>query len=144
MGITNRSYDVSEQVKVFNANNGAVATGATVILLNVPYPCILQDIRVSAIGLSGSPAWTFLVGRTVAAGFTMQAVAGALTVQAVGTSGPQRASLLASGSTLLNLDAGDHLAVVTATANTNTLSSCVDIVLKATQDIKSNYGVVAS
>ena len=144
MAITNRSLDVTEQKEVIQASYAAVATGATLLNAVVPYPCTLTDIRVAAIGLSGSPTYTFYVGREyIGAGFSAQAVTGALTAQAVGTSGIQRASLLAAGSTLLNLQAGDVVFAVSGAANTAVTGLAIALVAQATQEIKSYFNVIS-
>lgn len=145
MAINNRSLDVSEQKQNININVGAVATaGATYNIYTAPFPLTLTDIRVAAQGLSGSPAWSIQKGVFYpGAGLTLNAIIGSYTVVAYGTSGLQRCSLLAAGSTLLNMAAGDELFLVPSGANSAVADAVVSVVIQATQDIKSYFGVTA-
>jgi hypothetical protein len=65
----------------------------------------------------------------------------ALTVPALGTSGVAAASLAASGSTQLNLSAGQVIVVTTSGANTAADDLSVAVVVEKLQDIVSYYGV---
>lgn len=141
MAIVNRDLDVSEQKLVLNAAIGLATTGTSLPVAVVPYPGIIRNIQVAALGLSGSPSWTFQIHRFIpGTGFTAIACAGALTVANYGTSGIQGVSLVASGSTLLNVIANDVISIATATANTASLYSAVSVAIQATQDVKAVYG----
>jgi hypothetical protein len=142
MGVTNRDKDVSEQKENLFVNFGAVATGATLQLGIVPWPCELKAVRVAANGLSGSPTVDLRILRFVV-GAGMTSIAGGatqLTVQAVGTSGPQSMVLASAGSSLLQLQAGDVILAAHGAANTNVLGVSYSLVLQALQDIKSHFG----
>lgn len=144
MALVNRDKDVSEQQLEYQIAIQNITTGLTLIVGNVPYPCSVQDIRFEALGTSGSPTANFEVHRfIVGTGATqitglMQA---AITLQALGTSGPQRASLAVAGSTLLLLQANDVLVWKSGGANSAALSASATIVVKALQDIKSYFGL---
>ncbi len=67
-----------------------------------------------------------------------------LVLQNAGTSGAQGFSgLAAAGSTLLSLQAGDVLQIVTSVANGNATDLALNFVIKKVQDIVSYNGVVA-
>lgn len=143
MGVTNRSLDASEQRKVLGAAYGAVATGATLHACIVPFNSTLEGIRVAAEGLSGAPTYAMRIQRFIA-GAGITAIAGGattLTATAFGTSGLQSMVLAAAGSTLLNLLAGDIITLTSGGANTAATNLSVSVVVKATQDIKTQFGI---
>lgn len=141
MALVNRDKDISEKKEVINiVNNALLATGATVILANFAFPCEIRDIYVSALGLSGSPVHTYDVWKQ-GNGASAFSCTGALTLQAVGTSGPQRSSMLAAGGTAVQVNASDVLVLKTSGANTATLELAITIVVQALQDIRSHFGV---
>lgn len=143
MGITNRAKDSSEQREVFEAHYALTATGVTIPVCVVPFASTLDAVRVAAHGLSGSPTYQLAVNRFITgAGLTtMTAAATLLTATAFGTSGLQSVVLAASGSSFLNLMAGDVVFMASGAANTAVNSISVAVVLKALQDIKTNFGV---
>jgi hypothetical protein len=145
MPIVNRDVDVSQQKEVVHFAPGALATGVTRLVCNVPYPCTLQNIQAAAIGVSNAMQVTFNKLTFVAAGATVQNLGVSnLVLVNQGTSGPQGFSGLAvSGSTLLNLQAGDVLFVTTSVANGNATDLTLNFVLKKTQDIVSHDGTSA-
>ena len=143
MAITNRALDASEQRKLIEFGIGAVATGATLLVAQIPYASTLEAVKVSAQGLSGSPTydlrvWRFIVGTGVT---TIAGGATTLTGVAMGTSGAQSMVLAASGSTLLNLLPNDVITLTSGTANTAVTGLNVAVVIKAVQDIKISFGV---
>ena len=143
MGITNRSKDVSEQRDSIQTTLGLVATGATILVAQIPYNSTLDAVKVSAQGLSGSPTydlrvWRFIVGTGVT---TIAGGATTLTPLVMGTSGLQSMSLAASGSSFLNLMANDVITLTSGGANTAVTGLSVSVVIKAVQDIKSTFGV---
>ncbi len=142
MAVVNRDLDVSEQKCVLNAPlSGVVATGLTLGVAVIPYAATLRNIQVAAVGLSGAPTWTFFVYRFIAGtGYTAIACAGALTVANYGTSGIQGVSLVASGSSLLNMLANDVVGVSTTGANTAAGSAAVSVAIQALQDVKAVFG----
>lgn len=143
MAIVNRSLDPSEQRKVFEAAYGAVATGVTVFVCAVPFNSTLDGIRVAAAGLSGSPTYAMTVQRFITGAGLTAITGGATTLTAVafGTSGIQSMVMAASGSTLLNLLAGDVIALTSGAANTAVTNLSVSAVIKAVQDIKTSFGI---
>jgi hypothetical protein len=143
MAVTNRSLDVSEQRKTFVAGVGLVATGSTTHCFVMPSAGTLDGVRMAAAGISGSPVAQVAVLRFIAGtGFTsIGGVATTLALQTVGTSGIQSVALAASGSTLLNLVAGDVIAVGLTGANSAVATLTVAAVVKQTQDIKTQFGL---
>lgn len=142
MGLINRDKDVSEQRETTTMFCGPVANGLTLPLAIVPYSCELQAIRSAAIGLSGAPTAAFVIGREiVGSGYTnISGGATTLTHVAVGTSGIQSWVLAASGNSLVQLQAGDVLTVVSgggAGAAVGQLN--VTFVCKALTDIKNQF-----
>lgn len=145
MSIVNRTLDSSEQRKVIGQRYGAVATGSTVIVSVIPYPCVLEKAQIAAFGHSGAPSYTLYVNRFITgSGFTTFAVSGAQLPPAFGTSGVPSVgmSLLAAGSSLLNLLANDVVTATAGVANTNVLGLSIDLVVRPVQDIKLNFGLI--
>lgn len=146
MPISNRDLDVSEQKKTFSFAHGRVAapivTSSTLILGTVPFPAALKALSVCGHGLSNAPTAELRVQRFIAgSGNTLiSGIASSMIIPEWGTSGPLSASLVAAGSTLLQLLPGDNLILLTGTANTsaNTLSGA--FVLQALQDIRADLG----
>lgn len=142
MSIANRDLSPSQQKEQFTAKVGATATAATYILWVVPFPCELVAVKQAAAGLSGSPFHFIDVYRMAAAGLTtITGLHASLGVVALSTSGPQAFSLIAAGSTLLQLQTNDAIVLRTAVANTATTGTDVSLVVKKLQDIVTTYGV---
>lgn len=143
MAICNRDLDASQQIYTLQSSSaGVVATGAIVTLGLVPSPSVLLAAKASAVGLSGSPVALLRIRRFITgSGATVyNGGATSLTLVATGTSGPQSVVIAASGSTALNLQAGDQLEAVISGANTAADALVVTAVIKATQDIRSYFG----
>lgn len=153
MAIVNRDLDPSQQSIVVeqtvyggvavSASLGlftpGVATGRTYVIAEVPGPMQLVAAQAAAFGVSGSPAHSLWVYR-FSGGFTsLGAIGQTLAVQGYGTSGAQAFSLFAGTSILLQ--AGDLIALYTQGSNAAVDSVTVSLVLKATQDIKTSFGV---
>lgn len=145
MAIINRTLDTSEQRKTVQVQAGAVATGVTGIICQVPYPCVLEAGEIAAFGLSGAPNYSLVVNRFIAGtGFTAITVAvGTSNVpSAFGTSGPFAMVLPASGSTLLNLLANDVLMYQSGVASTAVTGLNIGVVLRPIQDVKKHFGQI--
>lgn len=151
MPIVNRDLDVSEQKYVLSqtitsAQSGTTlamfGNGVTCVVASVPCASELKAVNIAAFGLSGAPTAELKVHRFIAgAGITViTGLASSMIMQTFGTSGALSASLVASGSTLLNLLAGDQICLHAGTANTAADKVIVGVVLKALQDIISHYG----
>ena len=141
MAIVNRSKDASEQHEVLTAPLGAVETGATRTIFIAPYPVTLKQVRVAALGLSGAPQHKITLNRfVVGAGATAIDITAAAAVPAVGTSGLYTPSIPAAGSSLLSLQAGDYLTVISSVANTALANCTYQLVMQAVQDIKTFNG----
>lgn len=141
MAIINASLDVSEQKEVKEIRMDLLTTGATFAGVQVPWPCEVRDVYVTARRLSGAPTvelerYTFAGGLTINSG-----VMAAQIVPAFGTSGAFRASLAAQGSTLVQLASGDLLVLVGAGTNAAADDLCVSVVLQKLQDTVADFGV---
>lgn len=155
MAITNRSKDPSEQRVVLQVSNAATATGVTLNLGIVPWPCVIEAGQMAAWGLSGAPGYSVAVNRFIAGtGFTtIVLVNGASNLAAeLGTSGVGAfgASIFgasgiyftnAAGSTLLQLLANDLLTVTSTGSNAAAKAVSVAVVLKPSQDLKVHFGI---
>lgn len=142
MAICNRDLDASEQKHEISANYGLVATSLTLPVGIVPYPANIVSARVAAVGLSGAPTGSLRIQRFIT-GAGATAYLGAfttLTLTAVGTSGIQSVVTAASGSTALQLQAGDVITYVSAASNAAVDSLSVAVVIQATQDIRTYFG----
>lgn len=152
MALLNRDKDQSEQREVYNCNlnsvvsaiaasaglvNIGVGTGLTFPLCTIPFPAQLMAVEEAAWGLSGAPVHSWWIYR-FAGGFTSIAVGQTWTVTAYGTSGAWGQSLF--GASWL-LQTGDQVVLYTQGANTAVASSQHTVVVKALQDIKTDFGV---
>lgn len=138
MGIINRTLDTSEQYQEAQAIVNNTVTATNYLVYRAPRPQLITTARAVAHGMSGAPTATLYVERfVVGTGAVTFAVGGALTHAAFGTSGAQTFSLPASGSSLLNLQAGDCVRVLTGAANTALVDLMVELVVKNVADIKT-------
>lgn len=142
MGVANRDFDGSEQIQVSPCRTGPLATGVTGVIYVAPYPVTVQQIKYAAQGLSGAPVHAFNTLRfVVGAGMTaIPGVGSNATIAALGTSGLQAVTLAAAGSSLLTLQAGDAISILTSGANTAVDNMTYVVVVEALQDIKSYFG----
>ncbi len=141
MPIENRTLGTGLQKDVLEAHYAATATGATLHAAIIPYPSVLKDVKVAAAGLSGSPTVALKILRfIVGTGVTTITGATTLTLGSIGTSGMQSMVLEASGSTLLNLLAGDVLTLTVGASNAAVTNISVAAVIQATQDIRTVFG----
>lgn len=141
MAIVNRDNAQGQQMEQVTAKVAATAAAATYMLWQAPFPCEVREISQSANGLSGAPFHFIDIYRMAAAGLTtITGLHASLGVVAVGTSGPQGFSVIAPGSTLIQLQAKDILVLRTAVANTAVTDVAISLVVKKLQDIVSYYG----
>lgn len=142
MAIVNRDLDSSEQKRTFSVDLGAVATGLTLPIAIIPYPAAIVNARVAAVGVSGTPTALLFVQRFITGSGATGYLGGmtTLTMQAVGTSGIQSVVTAASGSTALNLQAGDVIMLNSGGANSAVAAAAVSITVQATQDIRTSFG----
>ena len=151
MAIINRDLDTSEQREVFNATiDQASASGGSLTqavgIMQVPYPCSLDAVRISCMGASGSAVVGLQTARFIAgSGLTLIPLLSAtMAIRLFGTSGSLGFSLPASGSTLLNLQTNDWIVMHNFASGTAVNSgSQVAVVLKALADIKQPYGLTS-
>lgn len=143
MAIVNRDLDASQQKDVIKFRSaGAVATGASLNVAVIPYPCALQSVASYATGVSNAMQVAINVQRWTSAGVTVIALGVSnLVLQNYSTSGILGFSGLAvPGSTLLSLQQGDVLNLVTSVSNGNALDLVMSFVVKKLQDIVAHNG----
>lgn len=142
MAIVNRDNHPSEQKVVINAQLGAMATGVTRFVAVMPYPCALESVRAAAAGVSNAMQLAFekITGAGssgVAMGISNMVLQNRSVSGVVGFSG-----LAAQGSTLLQMNTGDTLQVISSVSNGNATDLTLEFVVKKLQDIVSHNGVV--
>lgn len=148
MAIVGRDLDVSERKVAFQwsaqfggqsltTDGGVVtATGTSLFMFMMPFPCTVQSGSVYAKGISGAPQIGIFIERwaggatNFAMGISNMVISAFATSGVIGLSG-----LPAAGSTLLNLQQGDVLLIQTAAANTAIKNLILELVVKKTQDI---------
>lgn len=143
MGICNRDFDVSQQKQVYRGNvKSDVGQSLSPMVAVVNTPGTVVAARIAGQGLSGAPVGYLEVQRfNAGAGVTQWALGSTIGVLAYGTSGMLTYTLLAAGSTLLNVAMGDVLVYrAHPTANTAALEVAVEIVVKSLQDIVATFG----
>jgi anti-sigma factor RsiW len=141
MGIVNRTLDASEQKEAKVVNVFSPVNGTEVIVGPIERAMTISDVKATLLGISGAPTVHLRGLRFIAGtGGSTFAIGSSFAVTAFGTSGYVSYSLPASGSTLLNLQKGDAIAVIfgggTGAACT---TAAVEIVAQNVQDIKTWY-----
>lgn len=147
MAIVNRDLDVSEQNKTLSSvitTSVAASAGQSFHAVQVPWPCTLKAVVFAANSISGSPVVNVDIKRWTSGGVTTIPGAGlSLAILAYGASSAmQSVSLVASGSTLLSLQAGDVITVnqLFSGGNVSAANMVVSCVVQALQDIKQSFG----
>lgn len=141
MGIVNRTMDASEQKESIKISVISPVNGSEVLLPPFERAVTISDAKVSLLGISGAPTM-FLRGLRFIAGTggSSFAIGSSFAVTAFGTSGYLSYSLPATGSTLLNLQKGDCVAVVFGGgAGAACTTATLDLVVQNIQDIKTWY-----
>lgn len=139
MALVNRDKDLSEQKQEINVCLGSMATGVTRFAFLVPSPATLELVRASAAGVSNAMQLAFEVIRGAGSSGIVMGISN-MVLQNRSTSGVVGYSgLAASGSTLLNLSAGDVVQVISSVANGNATDLSLNFVLRKTQDIVSRW-----
>lgn len=143
MALVNRDKDASEQKEVMVlALNSITTVGTTNMIGIVPYPAILQSARVGGFGFSGAPQAFLRINRFAAGTTSILPGISNMIISNIGLSGILgQSGLAATGSTLLQLQAGDVLTIETAVANTAVEKMVAEVVLKKLQDVVSYFGV---
>ncbi len=148
MAIVNRALDSSQQELEFYSTYGAFSTGASnapavVPIAMIPYASNLVAARVSATGLSGAPTLDLSITRFIVGSGSTSYLGGftTLTFVGIGTSGMQSVTIAAAGSTALSLFAGDVIYGSVAGQDSAISRMSVSIVVKATQSIKTHFGL---
>jgi hypothetical protein len=133
MGIVNRTLDTSEQKRDHFVNIDVSTTATSDQIYHAPHGVDMVAAKLSAVTLSGAPTCQLQIKRFVTgAGETLIPLGAALTLVAVGTSGPQ--SYTFSSTTVLE---GDLLVATHAGTNAGVAQLGIALVVKSTQDIKS-------
>lgn len=156
MAIVNRDMDPSQQNGLLECSIPTVLGVSSIVLIDiVPAPILVKSVEIAAQGLSGTPIWNFAVQRFYGGSglTTITALTGAVTVTSMGTSGvmgslagtggsgvPNGISLATTGSSLLQLIAGDVVQIVTSGAASAVLSAKVKLVVQYLQDVKTTFG----
>lgn len=145
MAIANRELDVSQQKEAVSSFVSSLAiAGSHAVVAYVPYPAELKYVSVSAVAATNSPVLSLEILRFITgAGATIiLGSAVTLAVTAVGTSGQQGFSLLGSGNTLIQLQAGDMIGLKMAGGASGSVANmAVSVVWKPSQDIKGAFGI---
>lgn len=145
MAVINRALDPSEQKEWMHSLVSSLAiAGSHAIVAMAPFPAELKFVEIAAVAAANSPVLSLEIIRfVVGAGSTIiLASAPTLAVTAVGTSGPQGFSLVASGSTLLQLQAGDLIGLKMAGGISGAVTNMsVDVVMKPSQDVVAHFGL---
>lgn len=141
MAIINRELDPSQKRHELAVKVNGTVTGASHVLLAVPFNCKVVGAFESAHGLSGSPthalvAERFIVGSgaTIIGGW-----AATLAVSAFGTSGSQGFSCPAAS--FITLNAGDVIALYPTGTNAAVAQLSISLVLECIDDIKKSFSV---
>jgi len=145
----NRTDDGSQQVKTESLRlSSAVAASAGIAynLFHAPWPCTLRGVYVAATGLSGAPSANIDILRfNGTGGTTLIAKVGAtMTILAYGASSAiQGFSMVATGSTLLAMQAGDVVQWNQQFSGGNVAmgDGVVTVVVQPIQDILTQFGV---
>ena len=152
MPLVNRDKDQSEQRDLYQSSitgtasgvsagvmNPVVATGQTYPLCVISRPGQLIAAGTACWGISGTPNHNLWVYR-FAGGFTSILVGASLAPTAFGTSGYVGYSM-AAASISFPLQTGDQIVLNTTGSNAAFASVQIALVVKALQDIKSDFGV---
>lgn len=133
MAIVNRALDATEQKKDVFVNIKGTVTATSDQVYHVPHAMEIQSAVACAEGLSGAPTSQLQIQRfVVGAGETQIPLGPALTLVAVGTSGPQSFTFSSTA-----LQAGDQILCTQAGTNAAAAQLSIGLVVKALQDIKS-------
>jgi len=147
MGILNRTMEPSEKLEVlsstFNGPTGVIAVGATLMGCFVPSAGTLRGVAVTCQGASIVPTSSVQIVRFIpgAGATTLSGIGASFLIPAIGVSGFLSVSLVAAGSAVLNLLAGDCIQVILG------VNSASGVQLSATyaktQDIVSRFGITS-
>ncbi len=144
MAITNKAKDASEQKDVYafswTGQSGTVGPGVTLISSPIASPGVLSAVSVVCQGASVVPTSCLQINRFIAgSGFTTIAgIGSSFLLSAMGISGPLSVSLVAAGSTLLQVLAGDTIQMILGV--NSAAGPAMTVVIKKTQDIVQRFG----
>lgn len=137
MAIVNRALDPSEQLAevVGPAPVTNLANGVSLLVGSVPWACTVSEVNQAINGVSGTPLVDFFIRRTSSSGATVFALG--ISGMVGSTFRTSYSGLAATGSTLLNLAAGDEIYARNVVANSSIEKLIVSFVVQKTQDILS-------
>lgn len=147
MAIVNRDLDSSQQLEVYQAvHNLSVGASAasSFHVTQIPVAGTLRGFAVAANSISGAPVLSVSVKRWSGAGVTTIAyVSTTLAITATGISTAYSSQMV--GVTAFALQAGDVVVAVAefAGGNVAATSTVLSVIMKATQDIKSTFGLTS-
>lgn len=142
MAIVNRDLDPSQQTYTVGGNNlGVVATGATIWVGVVPVAGQLSEVKLFARGLSGLPTYQLAIQRATAGGITGIPLGSAIALTAAFGVTNAVGATFAPNSSLAAVVPGDMIIVNSGVANTAVTDLVVDVVIRATQDIKKTFDI---
>jgi len=131
---------------------GALATGATGLIVCVPYACSIDFINFAAFGISGTPTVQIICNRFISGtGFTAFNIGSTAALANFGTSGPivsnggslaYGMSIAPIGSTLTQLFAGDVLIYQLGGSSSAVTGLAVNAVLRPISDIVKYYNTL--
>ena len=134
MAIVNRDKDSSEQKDAHFARIAPLPVSQTVAIFQAPHAGSVAAAQFAALTISGTPTTQLSIRRFVAGeGQTLIPSGPAQALTAEGTSGPEAYAFSAT----IQLEAGDHLCVVSAGANSSWAAVDCSFVFQSLQDIKS-------
>lgn len=148
MAVINRDFDVTEQIKdlaVLLSTAVGASAGTSYQVAHLPYPATLRGVFIAANSISGAPVVSVDIKRWTSGGVTTIPYASTtLAVLAYGASAAyQGVSLAASGSTLLNLQAGDVIVLNQQFSGGNVAigGAVVTTCVQAIQDIRAHFNI---
>lgn len=144
MAIINRDLGHSQQRQVVHKVEKNLATGATTVICNIPWPCSLDIAQFSCVGVSGSPFYTLWIDRfIVGTGATNFSVGTSTAAVAFGTSGlPVGGISTIIGSTTFTFQSGDRLSFLSGGSNAAVDNIAMTVVLRPINDILKFFGSV--
>lgn len=143
MGIQNRDKGLNEQVDNWDIQTVVIGVSALIYAVNVPYTGQILKVSTAAFGVSGSPILGIQIQRFITGtGATTISVNGSslLTVTAFSTSGIQSHALPIVGNSLIQVQSGDQIQLVTSGANSAATYN-LNVVVQCLQDFKTQYGL---
>lgn len=138
MAIINRELDVTQKRVEFCVRIPATTSGASVLLMTVPWNARFAGAFQSAVGISGSPVHNLKIARFDGGETVLNGFFATLAVTAFGVSGSQGYSALGQS---LSLRGGDIVVLEPGGANSNVAHTTITLVLECLDDYKKTFSV---